>query len=338
MTYNQPIPLQQVQSESTMLLEDARRITWPFDTREPMGLMLDKGSLTFSKLQWAAEKAKWPDVRRAAQRLIEELDRREVKAAALAIIPTSAATSSPQPPPIVPADPPRYGARVVIAGSYLEDQESLHGWLLAYYIGLGVGMLVMTINTILWLLRGQVLWLTATSLIANTGAWIWLIVVVRRQIDRARSFRAGLKGETWAVEQLRSALDSRWMIYRNLQLPNRKDDLDLVLVGPGGVWAVQVKATGAPLRVQSGRWQVRRAGRWVAAQPDPGAQVTAQARALNDFFKRNGITRFIERAIALAEPQLFDQFIASEIPVWLPFDIERCAQALDTHSGRPPPS
>jgi hypothetical protein len=47
---------------------------------------------------------------------------------------------------------------------------------------------------------------------------------------------------------------------------DRTDDLDLVLVGPGGAWAVQVKATGAPLRVHAGRWQVRRGGRWVAAK------------------------------------------------------------------------
>jgi len=100
------------------------------------------------------------------------------------------------------------------------------------------------------------------------------------------------------------------------------------------VWAVQIKATAAPLRVHEGHWQVRSGGRWVAAKPDPGAQVTHQATALNDFFKRQGITRFVERAIALAEPQPFDHFISSEIPVWLPFDLEQRAQALAPR--RPP--
>ena len=46
--------------------------------------------------------------------------------------------------------------------------------------------------------------------------------------------------------------------------------------------------------------------------------------------ERNGRSRFVERAVALAEPRPFDQFTASEIPVWLPFDIERCAGALVT--------
>jgi hypothetical protein len=45
-------------------------------------MMLDQGTLTRSKLQWAAEKAKWPDVRRAAQMLIEELERQLTPATA----------------------------------------------------------------------------------------------------------------------------------------------------------------------------------------------------------------------------------------------------------------
>jgi hypothetical protein len=285
--------------------------------------------LTRSKLQWAAEKAMWPDVRRAAQRLLQELEQPTAPAAT----PAPAAFAPTAPPEYgspAAAATPRFGARVVIAGSYLEEQESFHGWLLAYYIGLGVGAAVLTTNTILWLLRGQALWLTTLSIMANIGAWIWLIVVVRRQIDKVRSFSAGRKGEDQVVEQLRTTLDHQWTIYRNLQLPERKDDLDLILVGPGGVWAVQVKATSAPLRVQAGRWQVRRGGLWVAAKPDPGAQVTRQATTLNDFFKRNGLTRFVERAVALADPQPFDRFIASEIPVWLPFDIAQRAQALAT--------
>ena len=317
-----------------MPLDEARLVTWPFDTRQPMGMMLDQGTLTRSKLQWAAEKAKWPDVRRAAQTLIEELERQLAPTIAA---PKPASTSDThQPADSNPFALPRYGARVVLASEYLEEQERLHGWLLAYYIGLGVGAAALTINTIFWLLRGQALWLTNLSIVGNVAAWIWFIGVIRRQIEKVRTFRAGRKGEEHVVEALRTALDSRWTIYRNLQLPDRKSDLDLILVGPGGVWAVQIKATAAPLRVHEGRWQVRRGGRWVAAKPDPGAQVTQQATALNDFFKRQGIARFVERAIALAEPQPFDQFTASEIPVWLPFDLDRRAQALVTR--HPPQS
>src|SRR5215207_5830940 len=99
------------ESEHLMSLDEARRVIWPFDTRQPMGQMLDQRLLTRSKLQWAAEKAKWPDVRRAAQRLIEELDR--VPAPAATLIPAaSAPTASPVhtlPTAEVEASPSRFG-------------------------------------------------------------------------------------------------------------------------------------------------------------------------------------------------------------------------------------
>lgn len=79
---------------------------------------------------------------------------------------------------------------------------------------------------------------------------------------------------------------------------------------------------------------MRRGGRWVAATPDPAKQVTGQATALNDFFKRQGFNRFVDRAIALSEPQPFDQFTASEIPVWLPFNLAESGAELATR--RPP--
>src|SRR5437762_1376175 len=99
----QPAPLNA--DDFPMSLEDARRVIWPFDTREPMGLMLDKGTLTFSKLQWAAEKARWPNVRRAAQTLIEELERQEAAPALSDPTITSAApaVAAVAPPVAIPA-------------------------------------------------------------------------------------------------------------------------------------------------------------------------------------------------------------------------------------------
>src|SRR6266540_6557250 len=91
----QPVPLST--DDPPMSLDQARRVIWPFDARQPMGQMLDQHTLTRSKLQWAAEKAKWPDVRRAALRLIEELD------------------PAPAPAAFAPTAPPMYGSPAVAA-------------------------------------------------------------------------------------------------------------------------------------------------------------------------------------------------------------------------------
>lgn len=344
MAHDQPAPQQSAQSEPSMSLEEARQIKWMYPPHPTLGELWDRGELTSDNLKYALGRGH-RQLRRAARVLLDELDGRQPALPTAVQKPTrgtsptsptrpalhgSRSAAAPKEDRPREASPPRYGPRVVIASDYLADQETLHGWLLAYYVGLGVGALFLTINTLLWLLRGQALWITTLSIVANVGAWVWAIVVVRRQIRHVRSFRVGRKGEDEVVEQLRQALDHHWTIYRNLQLPDRKSDLDLVLVGPGGVWAVQVKATAAPLRVQAGRWEMRRGGRWVAAQPDPAKQVIGQALALNDFFKRQGINRFVEKAIALADPQPFDQFTTSEIPIWLPFNTTERAAALAT--------
>jgi hypothetical protein len=323
-------------------LEEARRVIWPFDTRQPMGLMLDQGTLTRSKLQWAAEKAKWPDVRRAAQRLIEELDSpstpqsTDIQPPAQAMLNTSQ-LSTPLQTPAAAAEPLCAGSRIITASTYLGYQEILHGWLLFYYSGLGTGLALTTLTTLLWLLRGQATWLTVLSLTANLVLWSCLAVLISRRRRTRRNYLAGRKGEDRVVEQLGATLDQRWTIYRNLQLPARKDDLDVILTGPGGVWAVQVKAYSVPLRVRAGVWEYQRGRNWLRCgrRFDPATQVTRQATLLNEFLKSNGIRRFVERAIALAEPQPFDRFTTSDIPIWLPFNVAQQAAALAT---RYPPS
>ena len=324
----------------SMPLDEARAIRWPFDAREPMGAMLDRGALTRSKLQWAAEKAKWPEVRRAAQRLIEELDQHENSAApALSPAPPAASvlsTSTPSSPASAAAPTPAEPPRVVNASTYLGAQESLHGLLVLAYAGFGAVLAVTTLLPLIWLARGQMQILAIVVLVVNAILAGFLIALISRRRRAERSFRAGRKGEDQVVEQLAQVLDDRWTIYRNLQLPGRRDDLDVILVGPGGVWVVQVKAFSMPLRFHEGRWEYQRGRGWARceARHDP-AQVSGQAKRLNDYLKANGIERWVERAIALAGRQPYDLVKSADLPVWLSYNIETKARQLAT---RYPPS
>ena len=48
----------------------------------------------------------------------------------------------------------------------------------------------------------------------------------------------------------------------------------------------------------------------------PFRQVTQNAKRLNDFFNRQGIVRWVERAVILAEAQPISNFMGTDIPVW----------------------
>ena len=307
-----------------MPLDEARRVIWQATPKAPMGELLDQGRLTRADLQWAVSKAYRSDVRRAAQRLLQELDN----------TPSEQLAPPPTPPDIAPAV--SAGPRVVIASTYLKAQENMHGWMLACYVALGVAAFVCTLVATFFWLRAPSTWTTLLSSIGTAGAWIWLLWLIRRHLAGVRSYRRGRAGEAQVLDTLRQVLDARWTVYSGLKLPSRRDDLDLVLVGPGGVWVVQVKAFRSWVRVRAGQWEYRRGRHWrrVGARFDP-SKVRGQAAALNDFLTAQGVGRWVDAAIALTELQPADLVATSAIPVGLPFARERHVRALAT---RVPPS
>jgi len=161
------------------------------------------------------------------------------------------------------------------------------------------------------------------TLVATCFAFLVFAEVLRRIRRHARLFRmfaTGRDGEDAVVEVLRSALDRRWTILRNVQLPDRKGDLDVVLVGPGGVWVLEVKTLGGTLRVRErALWERRGAGpHWSAMEENPSKQAQRNALRLRDFLQREAVdVRFVEPAVVLAKGHPVEHFTSASPPVWL---------------------
>jgi hypothetical protein len=285
-----------------LTVEEARAVIWPFNNLyAPLGGLLDSGRLTYRDLGWALTLANLRDPLKAAvyTLLAARLGAAEAAAPADA---TEAADS-------------RYGAQVVVGSRYLEDQEYESTGLLFGYLGfLGA--------TVWWLplialgpdfpaaLGPRVLGYLGLTL-AIMGAL--LVRHWRRSLRAAR----GRAGEARVVEGLRAALDSRWTIFHNIQLPDRRGDLDLVLVGPGGVWVVEVKTWGGTVRVRAGTWERRARGGWARITPSPAEQARRNAVRLREFLQREGIDlRWVAAAIALGQPQPVGGFAGADPPVW----------------------
>jgi hypothetical protein len=129
---------------------------------------------------------------------------------------------------------------------------------------------------------------------------------------------------------LRRSLDDRWTIFRNLQLPGHRDDIDLVLVGPDGVWAIEVKSYKNPLRLQGAQWEIQKK-KWQPLRENPTAQVTRNAARLKGYLEQYGIRRFMHGAIVLQGPHPISNFKASENPVWLFNNLEERVATLRTN-------
>jgi len=307
-------------------LPAARAVIWQGrGPRAPMGELLDAGMITARDLAWAAQDAYQAPVRAAARTLL---------AAWLAGL----APVDPLPAPGTSATPSaeslRYGPEVISGSRYLADQEedtTLQGAMAA---GVGVGSLIWMLFTVLsahvtldgkWLFAGQgALWISGSAFVALY------------YFHRSFRYGGGRQGEDAVVDGLRTALDHRWTVFRNLQLPGSKADLDLVLVGPGGVWVVEVKAYTPPHRVQHGVWQIRRRGTWRPASDNPTAQVQGNARRLRQFLQTGGVNvRWVDAAVALARPQPVENFLGTQPPVWLLPTLER--QVVQLRPGQPIP-
>jgi hypothetical protein len=110
-----------------MSLEEARRVIWQTQPKEPMGQLLDQGKLTRQDLEWAITKAYRVDVRRAARRLLQELDQ------ATAPAPASSMRAE------MLAAQPRHGAGVVFGSGYLEERQEHYLASMGVVIGVTAG-------------------------------------------------------------------------------------------------------------------------------------------------------------------------------------------------------
>jgi hypothetical protein len=130
--------------------------------------------------------------------------------------------------------------------------------------------------------------------------------------------RIGREGEERVVEQLMHYLDARWFIFRNVVLPGNSRDLDVVLVGPGGTWVLEVKTYTGNYRVENGRWyRQTSSGHWAHMQFGPGAQAVESAKRLCNFLKQSGITKgnAVNRAVVVAQDTSID-FVSAGTEVW----------------------
>jgi Nuclease-related domain len=144
------------------------------------------------------------------------------------------------------------------------------------------------------------------------GAWLRGVLAVRRARrqapaaplpggggpvpDREASLAAGVEGERLAAAGLGRALGDEWTLLRGYR--NRRGEIDLVLVGPRGLFAIEVKYYNGTVSCDGDRWWVDRydrsgrpTGREAMADArgrSPSTQLTDPARLLEQFLRSRG--------------------------------------------------
>ena len=298
-------------------LEEARSILWPFGPLrgQPMGVLSETRRLSLKDLAYAVENA-W--------------DQR-VQQAAVVLMLTRLDQALEEPPP------PAGMMRVVAGGrSYAERQQLSLAFLEGAIAGAGLALCLAYLVTSLLQDRTSARPRMTLAEVLASPEWtlalaIALVVVagvvllghfVLRQIfkrldQQIEAYRRGEEGEERVVEEAVRALDGKWILFRNLVLPGRRRaDLDIVLVGPPGVWTLEVKALAGKYKNVGDAWGYRAGNRWKRMSKNPSQQARKGAIALAEFLRADGIKTYVSAAVAWANAEGRVSVEDPFVPVW----------------------
>jgi Nuclease-related domain len=140
----------------------------------------------------------------------------------------------------------------------------------------------------------------------------------------------GKKGEERVTSIIQRKLDGNWHLFCNVMVPGFKADVDLVLVGPMGVWAIEVKNYVGNYRHVGDRWEYQKKGTWHKLRNSPSKQAKNAAAHLGNFLKANGINQWVTPVVAWASDEGSLHMESAEVAVW---KIEHLADELDNLSN-----
>jgi len=285
--------------QAGLTVEQARATRWPFKSfkNRPMGDLVDTRQVGLKDLAYAIENAWDQRVRQAAIVLMA------VRLNQVVEEPTTPAGS----------------LRVVSEGkSYSERKQlawtSVQGMIVGALLVLLILGLIQPLRFLLSSSNGP----NSIQLISPGGMIALLLLlalglglgglaahlfdtVLNKTEEQIENYRRGQEGEDRVVEAMRQNLDGNWTLFRNVTLPGRnKTDIDLVLVGPAGVWALEVKTFTGEYRNVGGHWEYKAGNRWKLSRLSPSQQAQNNAARLSSFLKAEGIKQWVTPAVVWA--------------------------------------
>ncbi|RMD61419.1 hypothetical protein D6833_08300 [Candidatus Parcubacteria bacterium] len=320
-------------AQTSLSIDEATRVIWPFKgLNRPIGELLAKRQLALKDLAYTIVRGPDPQIRQASAiagyaLLTDQLPPIQAGTITSPSRQQSAGTQQTKPDPSgkepssLSNQQPKHsknGNRLrVFQGSqylkvealkHLEKKKHSRWW---GYAILALAIVIASIPIALGILSALTPITISVSLVAGmcfSGIGLVLIAVVALVVlprfeqasQEYENYIAGRKGEEALVETLSRHLDGRWALFRNLDLPDRQGDIDAVLVGPTGVYAIEVKAFGGYNRNFGDRWHRKYFGHWRPLTQNPSMQARKNASRLSKFLKEAGLQVWVEPRIAWA--------------------------------------
>jgi hypothetical protein len=125
--------------------------------------------------------------------------------------------------------------------------------------------------------------------------------------DTEARLRAGIEGEQRVAAELGRALSDEWTLLHGYL--NRRGEIDHLLLGPSGLFAIEVKTVNATVHIDGDRWRADKYDRYgnLVEQRliedrkgrSPSRQLTEPAAELESFLHRRGQRVQVQRVVLL---------------------------------------
>jgi hypothetical protein len=319
---------------------EAKKVIWPFrDINQPMGALLTTHTINLHDLAYAVAQAYDAKVRNAAAVLGAQIVQHRVtpKSAKEKETPApKAAIHAPQRPTVASRiksasaattskstknSQHRKEMQVIEGSDYLaqEERKKARGMVIlavAVLVLWGASLVISLGATILNLFRQELVplkWSIAAAFFLFSAKF-WL-PKLENTIDEHANYDRGLRGELRVAMAFKKRLDDRWTLFRNLILNKDEGDIDAVLVGPSGVYLLEIKAYTSYYKNNRKRWQRKYLGAWRDLNRSPSQQALHNARRLHTYLAEHGVKVWVEpRIVWASRSKLWLQKPA--VPVW----------------------
>jgi hypothetical protein len=128
---------------------------------------------------------------------------------------------------------------------------------------------------------------------------------INKHHSAIKIFRAGLQGET-ALKQTLNSLSDDFVAFYNVPINNSKD-IDCVLVGPKGVFIIEVKNHKGTIIYSENGWKQLKTGRggtqYLGNLENPRKQLLANMHKFKTFLDENNIHVWIQPILVFTNPE-----------------------------------
>jgi hypothetical protein len=185
-----------------------------------------------------------------------------------------------------------YVAHELARVSYKRQRLRLRWIVLVLGILAILALVIALVNSQLW--WAPLFLVAATAGVAAVlGYYEW---TYHRESQLRDQLRAGLRGQR-LLPQVLANLDDDYYLLNNLKLPDRADDIDHIVVGPNGLFALETKHHRGRIFWQDGQWYQSKVSRSGYRQPETPIRDPARQLKRNIDYLRSCINS-TDRALA----------------------------------------